>query len=528
VSRRKVVALVYGQLEVYDNPFGIHCVRVYCEHDAVLSSQIAFEIVTFNCAEDAGEVAQRILDLKPDVVGASCYVWNADKSLEICNYIKSAAPSTFVVAGGPEVGHILAEICDECTGIDVVVTGEGKETFRQLLLAHFSGASLSAVRGITFRNGPGIVRTPPQPSITLATLPLLFSSDQRSYVSGLNQKVMYETLRGCPHVCFFCDWGVLTPGRVRAFPIERVERELSFVLSRDQFSHLYLADSEINVDNGHCKAVLRTLNRLKKEHGWDGAVTFHLEISKDIDTEMADLLSEATDGIGIGVQSLGKDALYQMGRKWFDVEKFERNVERLERDIHFVFQFIYGCPGDTYRTFADSLRWAVDHDRDIWFDRLQVLPGTIYRKKHERFGIEFDKKRPCYVTSSNSFSPSDLARAEALKRGSLLYNFRSYFHFGNLARFVGLEPMRLLEAFGEWCSVVHPERSLTYARSDPRSLPSSFLQELAGWVGAFIQSNRQVTWSDYSQLRDNLARLEHVVAPTPPARASGLRTPRGN
>jgi radical SAM superfamily enzyme YgiQ (UPF0313 family) len=527
VSRRKVVVLIYGKLEVYDNPFGIHCLRVYCEHDATLSSQLAFETVTFSVSEEAAQVARKILELKPDVVGASCYVWNADKMLQICAYVKSAAPQTLVVAGGPEAGHVPTEICAECAAVDVVVTGEGEETFRQLLLARLAGAEIGAVRGITFRNEAGIAKTPPQPSVDLKSLPRLFGPDQANYLSSLDQKVMYETLRGCPHVCFFCDWGVLTPGRVRAFPIERIERELAFVLSRDQFSHLYLADSEINVDNGHCKAILRSLNRLKKQYGWDGAVTFHLEISKDIDTEMADLLCEATDGIGIGVQSLGEDALYQMGRKWFDVEKFERNVERLERDIHFVFQFIYGCPGDTYRTFADSLKWAVDHDRDIWFDRLQVLPGTIYRKKQERFGIEFDPKRPCYVTSSNSFSPSDIARAEALKRGSLLYNFRSYFHFGSLAQFVGLEPMRLLEAFGEWCSEVHPEESLTYARADPRSLPSNFLPELAGWIGAFIQSNRRVTWSDYSQLRDNLSRVEAAIPPRPAERAD-LRTPRGN
>jgi radical SAM superfamily enzyme YgiQ (UPF0313 family) len=524
---RKTVVLLYGMLEVYDNPFGVHCLQVYCSHDQILASEVTFEVVTFGLDEDPSQVARRILDLKPWVLGASCYVWNANKTLEICDYVKSSAGQLLVVAGGPEAGHVPAEILGECTGVDVVVTGEGEETFRQLLLARLAREHLGRVRGITYRHGSEVVRTPARASIDLGSLPALFGPQQRKYLSGLNQKVMYETLRGCPHVCFFCDWGVLTPGKVRSFPIERVERELSFVLKNHRVSHLYLADSEINVDDNHCKDLLRTLKRLKKEFSWDGAVTFHLEISKEIDSEMADLLCEATHGIGIGVQSLGKPALYQMGRKWFNVDTFQRNVERLEKDIHFVFQFIYGCPGDTYQTFADSLNWAVQRDRDVWFDHLQVLPGSIFRNKHERFCIEFEKKRPFYLTSSNTFSASDVARAENLKRGFLLYNFRKYIHFDSLSKFVGLEPMKLLEAFGEWGFKNHRDSSLTYARTDPRSLPENFLSELAGWIGGFIQSRRSVTSSEYSQLQDSLTDLGHIRM-KPRSSAGDLRSPRGN
>jgi len=524
---RKTVVLLYGMLEAYDNPFGVHCLQVYCDHDPILASEVTFETLTFGPNEDAAQVAKKIIDLKPWVLGVSCYVWNADKTFEICDYVKSAGASVLIVAGGPEAGHVPTEICNECPGVDVVVTGEGEETFRQLLLARLAQQPWAGVRGITFRDEGKIICTPRQGSIDLASLPILFGPQQGKYLSGLKQKVMYETLRGCPHVCFFCDWGVLTPGRVRSFPIERIERELSFILKHRQFSHLYLADSEINVDDDHCKGLLRTLNRLKKEYAWDGAVTFHLEISKEIDSEMADLLCEATDGIGIGVQSLSKPALYQMGRKWFDIEKFQQNVERLESDIHFVFQFIYGCPGDTYQTFADSLKWAVQCDRDVWFDHLQVLPGSIFRNKHERFGIEFEKKRPFYLKSSNTFSASDVTRAENLKRGFLLYNFRKYIHFDSLSEFIGLEPMRLLEAFGEWCFTNHRDSSLAYARTDPRSLPENFLAVLAGWIGAFIQSRRSVTGSEYSKLQDSFAELGQFS--TKPQKLVGdLRSPRGN
>jgi radical SAM superfamily enzyme YgiQ (UPF0313 family) len=522
---RKTVVLLYGMLEVYDSPIGLHCLQAYCSRDPTLSSSVDFQVVTYGLNESPNDVASRILDLRPWALGLSCYVWNTDTALAVCERVKRALSSVLVVAGGPEAGHVPAEICDECRSVDVVVTGEGEETFRELLLAHLAGRTLAGVAGTSFRSGDRVISNPRRMPIDLASTPMLFDTAQQGYLSSLKEKVVYETLRGCPHVCFFCDWGVLTPGRVRSLPIERIERELSYILGNHRFSHLYLADSEINVDDDHCKQLLRTVVRLKKEFSWNGAVTFHLEISKPIDDEMADLLCEATDGIGIGVQSLEPDALYQMGRKWFNVEMFQRNVQRLEKDIHFVFQFIYGCPGDTYETFINSLGWAVDNDRDVWFDRLQVLPGSIYRNKHARFGLEFERKRPFYVTSSNTFSKADIVRAESLKRGFLLYNFRRFIHFDALCGFVGLAPMALLEAFGEWCSVHEPDRSLQFTRMDPRGLPEGFFAELGGWIGAFIQSQRPVSTAEYVQLKYRLASSNRPESAVPEL---GLRHPRGN
>ena len=223
---RKTVVLLYGMLERHDNPFGVHCLQVYCGHDPILASEVAFEIVTFSLDEQPRDVARRILDLKPWVLGVSCYVWNANKTFEICNHLKAAVASTLIVAGGPEAGHVPNEVLEECPAVDIVVTGEGEETFRQILLAHLVGMQRETIRGISYRQDARVVRTPAQPSIDLGTLPALFAPPQEGYLSGLGHKIMYETLRGCPHVCFFCDWGVLTPGRTRSFPIERIEREL--------------------------------------------------------------------------------------------------------------------------------------------------------------------------------------------------------------------------------------------------------------------------------------------------------------
>jgi hypothetical protein len=41
---RKTVVLVYGMLEVYDNPFGVHCLQVYCSHDPLFPERKAYTV----------------------------------------------------------------------------------------------------------------------------------------------------------------------------------------------------------------------------------------------------------------------------------------------------------------------------------------------------------------------------------------------------------------------------------------------------------------------------------------------------
>ena len=63
--------------------------------------------------------------------GLSCYTWNVAEFLEIVRQAKREVPGLLVVAGGPHVQRAEDFLYDD--GIDVIVLGEGEETFTQLL-----------------------------------------------------------------------------------------------------------------------------------------------------------------------------------------------------------------------------------------------------------------------------------------------------------------------------------------------------------------------------------------------------------
>ena len=50
------------------------------------------------------DFAESILSEKPQILSFSCYIWNVEKTLEVCKYIKSKS-NIIIVLGGPEVAY---------------------------------------------------------------------------------------------------------------------------------------------------------------------------------------------------------------------------------------------------------------------------------------------------------------------------------------------------------------------------------------------------------------------------------------
>ncbi|MFZ4524069.1 MAG: B12-binding domain-containing radical SAM protein [Chlorobium sp.] len=109
----------------------------------------------------------------------------------------------FVVMGGFHPTALPEEVL-KLSCVDVVVIGEGEETFRELVL---KGPSRD-VKGIAYREGGGIVHTGPRPVITdidSIRFPLRSLRPDRYGEKGNAYSIdTIYTSRGCPWSCSFC------------------------------------------------------------------------------------------------------------------------------------------------------------------------------------------------------------------------------------------------------------------------------------------------------------------------------------
>jgi radical SAM superfamily enzyme YgiQ (UPF0313 family)/cytochrome c-type biogenesis protein CcmH/NrfG len=437
-------------------PLSLFYIKSYAETDPLVGRAGRIEVVVPEDASNAARTAAEIVARRPEVVGFSCYIWNMLHTMEIARLVKQQAPETTIVVGGPDVSSVPKKALDTYPWIDVVVRGEGEETFRELLCHWLERGrpevepGLRAIKGLGFREGGETVLTDKRPFIeNLDVIPSPYLNGCIDLKSE-RRSILFETYRGCPFKCSFCyypkDYGNL----LHSFSMERVQRDLRDILKSGAKS-VFLMDPTFNVPPKRAKQILRFIAENRSAD--DLSVTTELRVDL-LDQEFMGLLKQAgISVVEIGLQSSNDAALRAVERKQ-SMRKITENVRYLQSiGIEVVFQLIFGLPEDTYEDYLDSLDFCVGLDATkIEPYRLQLLPGTPMYDNAALLGLEFVDRGDRKIVRTRTMSKEDIERAEMLTR--LLECFyddkvaRDAFKW--LARHLGKSYARLLEEYMTW------------------------------------------------------------------------------
>jgi anaerobic magnesium-protoporphyrin IX monomethyl ester cyclase len=369
----------------------------------------AVPIEEFGPAAEADEIARRILRHDPDIVGLSCYIWNITTLLAVAAEIKTRRPGTRIVLGGPEVGPVADAVVSRHSQVDVVVKSEGEYPFADLVRAWTAGDPLTAVKGISFRDGGRVVETDDAPLVSdLDALPSPHLGADGRYAGRI---ICIETQRGCVFRCNFCFYNKDFSVRNRRFSLERVRREIGVWLERD-IEELYLMDPVFNLNADRAREICRFI----AEHN-DRRVPIHAEIwAEFVDDEMARLMKAANfTFLEVGLQTTDERTLATVERR-LKQQRFVEGVACLKRHgLSYELQLIYGLPGETRSSFRRSLNFAASLDPDdLAVFPLMVLPGTELWHKAAGWQLAFDPRPPYEVSSHFSMDEGDFAYGRAM------------------------------------------------------------------------------------------------------------------
>ena len=424
-------------------PLAAAFLKAYLDQQPSLHDRSTVSMAEFFCGTPLDRILDSILAQQPAIVGLPVYVWNRADCCELARQLRQARPELLLVAGGPEATADPARLLNEAP-FDLLVIGEGELSVAGLLERRLAGQPLQGLPG-TAQRVDGAVQVIPRPQIEdLSILP-------SPYLAGLLDRhiengMVWQLSRGCPYACEFCYDG-MGDRKVRRYPMDRLEQELAYLVSRDA-SQIFALDSTFNTDKKRAKHLLRLIAEKAPD------VHFHFEVRHELlDKEQAELFASLTCSVQIGLQSADPAVAGGVGRS-FSRDDFTNKVMLLNNSgATFGFDLIYGLPDDSFATFREGLNFALSlYPNHLDIFPLAVLPGTKVAQKAAGIGMKHLPDPPYTLLESASFPRADMEKARQLGAASDIFYSRgkAVAWFNGVARGLKLKPVELLELFAAW------------------------------------------------------------------------------
>jgi len=371
----------------------------------------------------ASEAVDRISDAH--ILALSLYVWNFENSMAIAREFKRRYPERLVIVGGPHVPDSKKQFArikksdprpDELKrkrmgmtekfhrdypDIDIAVHGEGERIFKMILEQIPNDlADKSLIPSISYLDASGAfhynsklermhdLSEVPSPYLTGVFDPLMAAYPDQKWIA------MWETDRGCPYQCTYCDWGGAIEDKISLFPLDRVTKE-AWWFANNRVPYIFIANANFGLPKQDVQ-IARTLAEVKKATGYpEGVSVQNAKNPKPHTLEALEILQEAglNKATVMSIQSKNKDTLKAVRRENMRPEEYQGIQKRLRaQGVYTMTDYILGMPNETYESVLDGVSEIIEdgqHDR-IQFNNLSILPNAEMGdpEYQEEYGME--------------------------------------------------------------------------------------------------------------------------------------------
>ena len=370
-----------------------------------------WDIVSATINENIGMVVDEIYRRQPDILAATCWLFNHESLMHIVSRVKALLPKACVILGGPEFLGENEAFLRRNPFVDCVFRGEGEAEFPQWLKCWNEPEQWKTITGLCYLDNEkqyqdnGLAR--------VLTFDQLTAPEESRFMNWSKPFVQLETTRGCFNTCAFCVSGGEKP--VRTLSIDAIRQRLQ-TIHRHGIQNVRVLDRTFNFNPRRAKELLNLFLEFHPH------IRFHLEIhpallSEELKAELQQL-PEGLLHLEAGIQSLREPVLEQCRRLGklsdaLDGLQFLCSLHNMETHA----DLIAGLP--LYRLneiFEDILTLAEYQAGEIQLESLKLLPGTEMRRRAEELSIRYSPLPPYEVLHTREISTSELQVARRLSR----------------------------------------------------------------------------------------------------------------
>ena len=451
-----------------------------------------WETVSATINENVGMIVEQICQHQPDILAASCWLFNHEVLMHIISRVKALLPNTSFILGGPEfLGNNEAFLIRN-PFVDCVLRGEGETEFAHWLKCWNHPEQWENIKGLCYLDANnhyhdnGLAR--------ILAFDQLAAPEESRFFNWSKPFVQLETTRGCFNTCAFCVSGGEKP--VRTLSIETIRQRLK-TIHHHGIQNVRVLDRTFNFNPKRAKELLNLFLEFHPH------IRFHLEIhpallSEELKTELQQL-PKGLLHLEAGIQSLREPVLEQCQR----LGKLSDALEGLRflcslNNMETHADLIAGLP--LYRLneiFEDIVTLANYQAGEIQLESLKLLPGTEMRRRAEELGIRYSPFPPYEVLQTREISTSELQVARRLSR--LLDAFYNTPAWQSLTRELIIKEEGFLHHFLEYLTEANlidqpmslEKRGLVLYEYCRKYLPNYQIKASIAWIEAGMSLKKQ-------------------------------------
>ena len=235
---------------------------------------------TINYGLSPERLKNRIEQIKPDIVGISCFFSSRFPAvLQAARIVKSIDTKIITITGGIHPTLMPEKVC-AYPELDFAIIGEGEESFVHLLRELDGGHEFDSVDGLAFkrdgqvvinakRNFIGDLDTILSPSWGIFHLERYLDLHEERWGLGRGRYAPVITSRGCPYRCVFCSIHSVMGCDYRIHSPARVLNEIETLVSHYDVDEISFEDDNLTFDKDRFIQVCRGIVDKKISIKWN-------------------------------------------------------------------------------------------------------------------------------------------------------------------------------------------------------------------------------------------------------------------
>jgi radical SAM superfamily enzyme YgiQ (UPF0313 family) len=343
--------------------------------------------------------------LNADLYGFSCMTANRRGVAMTAELFRRYHPESHITVGGPHVTALPLQTLARCKAIDTVVTGEGEQTFLQMLEQLEDARPVEDLPGLAWRSSAGCHLRPPG----------AFIGNLDDLVPPANYFRLRTLLtsRGCPMSCTYCCSNLMWGRRLRSHSVEYVLDMIETAVCRQGQRIIAIKDDTFTVQPQRVLAICRGIRSRGLDFMWS------CETRADCVDErtLTAMRAAGCMRISLGVESASEKILQNVRKHITPRQVLQATMAAKKVGLQVRYYMMAGNRGETWETFQQSLEFiAAAKPNQFVFSQLHLYPGTDEFGLFERSGavsndLFFDRDFLCLTCYAGR--PDDAAKITA-------------------------------------------------------------------------------------------------------------------